>query len=126
MEDFLYELSSSSAEDVITLFKTANITDETSSYIYSAFSNENLNDFIEEVSNLYIENNVYCILFEILDGWMDYFVNKKNNNKEHLREKIHKILIKLIRSDKVQCDRFYINILKNQFDINYYAETMIG
>lgn len=126
MEDFLYEISSSSAKDVITLFKTVDITDDTSSYIYNLFPNENINDFIEEISNLYINNGVYSILFEILDGWMDYFVNKKRDTKEHLREKIHKILIKLIRSDKVQCDRFYINVLKNQFNINYHAETMIG
>lgn len=125
MEDFLYDIKTSSTEDVITLFKTVDINEDTTSYIYSAMGNRNLFHFIDQITHMYISKGVYSIIFEIIDGWSD---NHKifSRNKEDLRKKLREILIKLIRSDEVNCENFYINVLKKEFSINYYAETMAG
>lgn len=126
-EDFLYDLKHSDSQDVITLFKTIQINEENSEYLYIAMSNTQLCDFIEEISELYIKNCVYSVFYEIIDGWID---NKCNinlyKNISELTRKISKILIKLLHSDMIECENFYIDTLNKQFKINYYAEKMVG
>ncbi len=125
MEDFLYDIKTASTEDVIMLFKTIDISEDTASYMYSAMANRNLFDFVDQITDMYISKGVYSIAFDIIEGWSD---NHKifSRNKEDLRKKLREILIKLIRSDEVICENFYINILEKEFSINYYAETMVG
>lgn len=128
MDDFLYDIKNSSPEDVIILFKTLDINEENSCYVYHVMENPYIIDIIDKISNAYIEKGIYVIFYEILDGWVDHIFNKnvKENVKENIKNKIKDILIKILYSDKVKCNKFYIDCLKKQFNINYYAETMAG
>lgn len=126
-EDFLYDIKHSDAQDVITLFKTLQINEENSEYFYTAMSNLQLCDFIEEISELYIKNCVFSVFYEIVDGWMDNISNiVLYKNLCDLTRKISKILIKLIHTDMIECEKFYIDAINKHFGINYYAEKMVG
>ena len=121
MEDFVYYIKNSSPEDVFTLFKTVDINEDSTSYVYHVMANPHLSNIIVNLSNLYMEKEVYTIFYEIIDGWADHCI--KN---DLIKKKVSDILIKILHSDKIKCDEFSIDFLKNNFNINYYAETMMG
>jgi hypothetical protein len=121
MDDFLYNIKTSSPEDVITLFKTIDIKEDTTSYVYHVMANPSLFYIIENISDLYIDKEVYTIFYEIIDGWADHCI--KN---DLIKKKVSNILIKILHSDKIKCDKFSIDFLKKNFNINYYAEIMMG
>jgi hypothetical protein len=126
IQNFLYDIKIFQPNDVINLFKTVYIDENTSNYIYTAMSNPLCGEFIDEISNMYINKGIYFIFFDILDGWTDYVVNSKKHNKELIKEKISKTLVKLLRTDSINCDKYYIDFLNKNFSISYYAETMMG
>jgi hypothetical protein len=67
------------------------------------------------------------VIYDILDGWVNFLKNnKKIKNKEEIKNKISKILIDIIRTDLTKLDKHSINLLQSEFNINYYAETMVG
>lgn len=127
MEDFVYDIKISCAEDVINLFKILEINQENSEYIYAAMINPNIYGFIDQVTEIYIDKKVYTIFYDIIDGWFDN-IDKITSYKniQDLTLKISKILVKILHSDMVECENIYIDHLDKYFNIKYYAEKMIG
>jgi hypothetical protein len=127
MEDIYYEIKISDSEDVKTIFKTIEITPDNTYYIYQAMENIKLIEFIDDIVKPFINNKIISVIYDILDGWVNFLKNnKKIKNKEEIKNKISKILIDIIRTDLTKLDKHSINLLQSEFNINYYAETMVG
>ena len=127
MDDFLYDIKYSDSNDIITLFKTLEINEENSEYMYTLMSNPNIYDCIDKVTQMFINNKVYSIFFEIIDGWVDNISNiVLYKNLSDLKDKIAQILRKILYTDMIDCEQHYIDDLNKHFGINYYAEKMAG
>lgn len=124
-EDLLYDIKTLSKEDVITIFRTVIIDKYTTGYIYTALSNPYVDSFIEDITELYISKKVYTVFYDLLDGWEDNLKHKYNKDNS-LKIKLKNILTNLLRTDELEVENYHINLIKTDFDINYYAETMIG
>jgi hypothetical protein len=125
-EDLIYDIKTLSTNDIIIFFRTVEINIESAEYIYIAMSNPYVYEFIDQLVEMYIEKKVYSVFYEIMDGWLDNKHIFTKNYKEKLYEKLYKIFVILLRTDMIKCDNFYIDKLQNEFNINYYAETMVG
>ena len=127
MEDIVFDIEYSSEEDTITLFKSIEINQDNTEYIYYLMSNKTVYDSIEQIAEMYINKGIYSIIFHIIDGWIDNIIKIVNyENLDILTSRISKILIKIIHSDMVECENYYIKNLDKYFNIKYYAEKMIG
>ncbi len=127
MEDFIFGIKYSESSDVINLFKTLDINESNSLYIYSCMSNPFMYSFIKDIIEPYLKNKIIEPTFNhIIDGWMDCWMHKKDNIKE--KNIIKDIIISIIRTDKISLEKNdnTINYLYKEFNINYYAEIMMG
>lgn len=126
MEDLIYDIKTLPTNDIIILFKTIEINLESTEYIYTSMSNPYVYEFIDELVKMYIDKKVYSVFYNIMDGWLDNKHIFTKNYKEKLSEKLYKIFVVLLRTDMIKCDNLYIDNLQKEFNINYYAETMVG
>lgn len=126
MEDIYYEIKTSQSEDVKIIFKTIQIISDNTHYIYQSMENVKLIEFIDDIVRPFIDNKITSVFYDILDGWLHFVKNRKIKNKEDIKNKISSILIDIIRTDSIDLEDYSINILKSEFNINYYAETMAG
>jgi hypothetical protein len=125
--EIVFDIEYSSEEDTITLFKSIEINQDNTEYIYYLMSNKTVYDSIEQIAEMYINKGIYSIIFHIIDGWIDNIIKIVNyENLDILTSRISKILIKIIRSDMIECENYYIKNLDKYFNIKYYAEKMIG
>ena len=119
-----YSIRKSNKDDVILLFKTIKCNESNSNYIYTSMGNPNMPKFIKDVMKPYIDNGYQNSVVSFLDGWLDYNWDNKISLEEKL--KIKNMIVLFLRTDKIKIDEYYIPILYDIFNINYYAETMIG
>jgi hypothetical protein len=124
-DDLEYYIKINGKDDVKIIFRTIKCSETNSYYIYTAMANLSMPHFMKDIITPYIDEGYKDALYNFLDGWIDYGWNNKILPSEKIEFK--NMIVNFLRTDKiVLLDEFYIPILDNIFNINYYAETMIG
>ena len=109
-------------DDIILLFKTLDHDSENTSYIYSAMQNPYLINSMDIIMGIFIKKGYHSAIYYFIDGW-PYYINSG------YLEKYRKMMIDILRTDLIylyfrfnKLDTYYINLLKDYFQINYDAE----